>query len=131
MSIVADAVSGIFKPLTDLYGNRQKRIAQESEAKANLDRIMTEAAAADSTVAGQIALVNSKNQNATWKDEFALITIAAPFWVAMVLGPMGHGDVVGEMFTAMNMIPEFWEETFKYGILGALGITQLKKAITR
>ena len=128
---IASIVTGLVSPLTNLYANRQKRKMQESEARANLDSIMAEAAAKDSNVAGQIALVNANNQNNTWKDEFALITIAAPFWVAMILGPLGYGEVVGEMFTAMNQIPEFWEETFKYGILGALGITQLKKAVMR
>jgi hypothetical protein len=60
-----------------------------------------------------------------------LITIALPFWVAMIAGPLGFQDVVGQMFQQMSSIPEFWQETFQWGILGALGITQLKKAVTR
>lgn len=124
-------VGGLFKPLGDIFKAREERKAAKEEASANLDRILAEAAAADSTVAGQIALVNAENQNNTWKDEFALLTIAAPFWVAMVLGPLGYGSVVKEMFVAMSSIPPFWQETFQWGILGALGITQLKKAVSR
>ena len=124
-------VGGLVKPLGDIFKAREERKAAKEEASANLDRILAEAAAADSTVAGQIALVNAENQNNTWKDEFALLTIAAPFWVAMVLGPLGYGSVVKEMFVAMSSIPPFWQETFQWGILGALGITQLKKAVSR
>jgi hypothetical protein len=124
---IASLLGGLVKPFTDLYSNRQARIANESAAKANLDRIMAEAAANDAQVAGQIALVNAKNQNNTWKDEFALITIALPFWVAMVAGPLGFQDVVGQMFVQMSDIPEFWQETFQIGVLAALGITSIKK----
>jgi hypothetical protein len=131
MSMLGNLLGGILKPLGDVFTAREERKKVKVAAQANLDRILAEAAVVDSTVAAQIALVNAHNQNNTWKDEFALITISAPFWVAMILGPLGHGDVVGEMFAAMNTIPTFWSETFQWGILGALGITQLKKAITR
>lgn len=124
-------LGSFLKPIGSILTARQERKRVKEEAKANLDRILAEAAAADSTVAGQIALVNANNQNNTWKDEFALITIALPFWVAMIAGPMGFQDVVGQMFVQMASIPEFWQETFQWGILGALGITQLKKAVTR
>lgn len=131
MSWITSLIGGALKPLGDIFKAREERKTVQVQAKANLDSILAKAAAADSTVAGQIALVNAENQNNTWKDEFALITIAAPFWVAMVLGPLGYGNVVTEMFTAMSQIPSFWQDTFQWGILGALGITQLKKAITK
>jgi hypothetical protein len=98
-------------------------------AKANLDKIMAEAVSADSAVAGQIALVNAQNQNNTWKDEFALLTIALPYWVAMVAGPLGYGDVVVEMFNAMSVVPEYWQETFQVALWAALGITGVKKVL--
>lgn len=120
----------VVKPVTDLLKQRGERKAQVAAAKAKMDEIMANAAANDAQVAGQIALVNAQNQNNTWKDEFALITIAAPFWVAMVLGPLGYGDVVADMFTAMSSIPEFWQDTFKIGILSALGVTVFKKAVS-
>jgi len=137
MGWLGSLLGGAVKPITDLYGNRQKRLANESEARANLDRIMAEAAAADSTVAGQIALVNAQNQNNTWKDEYALITITAPYWVAFTIGlssALGFNDidaglVIANMFEPMAVIPEYWQETFKIGILSALGVTVLKKAI--
>lgn len=124
-------LGGLLKPVGDIFSKREERKLAKMEARANLDRIMAEAAAQDATVAGQIALVNAENQNNTWKDEFALITIALPFWVMMVAGLFGAQDVVGQMFAQMSDIPEFWQETFQWGILGALGITQLKKAVTR
>ena len=129
-SIMKGAVEGLISPLTSLYANRQERIAAESAARAGLDRVLAEAAATDAAVAGQIALVNAKNQNNTWKDEFALITISAPFWAAMVLGPLGSGDLVAEMFTTMQAIPAFWSETFKIAILAALGVTSIKKVLS-
>ena len=48
----------------------------------------------------------------------------------MILGPMGYGDVVGQMFASMSQIPEFWSDTFQIGILSALGVTVLKKALS-
>jgi hypothetical protein len=128
---VSSIVNGLLKPVGDIFKERESRKRIAVEAQANLDRILAEAASTDAQVAAQIALVNAQNQNNTWKDEFALITIAAPFWVAMVLGPVGHGAVVTEMFTAMSVIPQFWQDTFQWGILGALGITQLKKAVVK
>ena len=122
-------LGGLLKPVGDVFTAREERKLKKMEASATLDRILAEAAAADATIAGQIALVNAENQNNTWKDEFALVTIAAPFWVAMTLGPIGYGDVVGQMFDAMNQIPEFWAETFRIGILAALGVTALKKVL--
>lgn len=127
MSIVTSFFGGLVKPLTDLYANRQKRIAQESEAKATMDQILAEAAAKDSNVAGQIALVNANNQNNTWKDEFALLTIALPFWVAMIGGPLGFNNAVSDMFAAMQAVPPYWQETFQVAIWSALGITGMKK----
>jgi len=137
MGWLGNILGGAVKPLTDLYSNRQERLANESEARANLDRIMAEAAAADSTVAGQIALVNAQNQNATWKDEYALVTITAPYWVSFIIGlsaALGWVDidasiVINNMFEPMAAIPEYWQDTFKIGILSALGVTVLKKAI--
>ena len=127
--MVGEIIKGLISPVTGLLNKRAERKLAQAEARANLDRIMAEAAAQDATVAGQIALVNAENQNNTWKDEFALITIALPFWVMMIAGPLGFQDVVGQMFAQMAAIPEFWQETFQWGILGALGITQLKKAV--
>jgi len=137
MGWLGNILGGAVKPLTDLYSNRQERLANESEARANLDRIMAEAAAVDSTVAGQIALVNAQNQNNTWKDEYALITITAPYWVSFIIGlsaAMGWVDVdaavvINNMFEPMSVIPVYWQETFKIGILSALGVTVLKKVL--
>lgn len=127
--MVGEIIKGLISPVTGLLNKRAERKNAQAEARANLDRIMAEAAAQDATVAGQIALVNAENKNNTWKDEFALITIALPFWVMMIAGPLGFQDVVGQMFAQMAAIPTFWQETFQWGILGALGITQLKKAV--
>ena len=131
MGAITSLIGGLFKPLGEIFKERERRKTVKAEAQATLDKVLADAAAADAHIAGQIALVNAQNQNNTWKDEFALITIAAPFWVAMVLGPIGYGGVVSEMFTAMSQIPSFWQDTFQWGILGALGITQLKKAVTK
>ena len=131
MGAITSLIGGLFKPLGEIFKERERRKTVRVEAQATLDKVLADAAAADAHVAGQIALVNAQNQNNTWKDEFALITIAAPFWVAMLLGPIGYGSVVSEMFTAMSQIPSFWQDTFQWGILGALGITQLKKAVSK
>lgn len=134
---LASIASGLIKPLTDLYGNRQKRKADESAAKATVERIFAEAGAADAAVAGQIALVNVQNQNNTWKDEYALITITAPYWVSFIIalaatiGPFDYDAtvVIEAMFTPMAAIPAYWQDTFQVAIWTALGITSLKKVL--
>ena len=127
MAIVS-LLGTLVQPITDLFKQRGERKAALAAAKARVDEIHAEAAAADAQTAGAIALVKAQNEQSTWKDEFALITIAAPFWVAMIAGPLGYGHVVEQMFTAMALIPEYWSSTFQIGILSALGVTVLKKA---
>lgn len=133
---IGKLIGGLVKPVTGLYANRQERLKAESDARAKLDEIMAEAAAKDSQVAGQIALVNAQNQNSTWKDEYALIVISGPFVVSMLAGaleafawlpPGTAGAVITGMFSGLDQIPQWWATTFQAGMLGALGITQLKK----
>lgn len=124
---IGTILGSLVQPITDLFKQRGERKAQAAAAKAKIEEIHANAAANDAEAAAAIALVNAQNQNNTWKDEFALVTIAAPFWVAMVLGPLGYGHVVGEMFSSMSSIPEFWQTTFQVGILSALGVTVLNK----
>ncbi len=117
----------LVQPVADLFKQRGERKAAVAAAKATVDRIHAEAAAKDAEVAGAVALVKAQNEQHTWKDEFALLTIAAPFWAAIILGPLGYGNAVQEMFAAMASIPEFWQSTFQVGILSALGVTVLNK----
>ena len=117
----------LVQPITDLFKQRGERKAQVAAAKAKIDEIHAQAASKDAEVAGAIALVKAQNESSTWKDEAALVTIIAPFWVAMIAGPLGYGHMVEQMFTAMAMIPEFWQSTFQVGILSALGVTVLNK----
>lgn len=137
MSVVGDFVTGLISPLTNLYANRQKRLAEESAAQSAYDKVLVDASAADAAVAGQIALVRIKNANNTWKDEYALIVISGPFVVTMVLGalegfghlPVGTTEkVTTGMFTGMSEIPEWWSNTFQAGMLSALGVTLWNKA---
>jgi len=137
MTWIANAVSGLLKPIGDIFKEREHRKTVLAEAEAKQTEILTAAASADSAVAGQIALVNANNQNNTWKDEYALITITAPYWVSLVIGlasGLGLTDVdttvvIASIFEPMAQIPEYWQETFKIGILSALGVTVLKKVI--
>lgn len=135
---IGTLLSGLVKPFTGLYANRQKRILRESDAQATVDEIYANATANDASAAAAIALVNAKNQNNTWKDEYALITITAPYWVSFVIAlaatfgvvDVDANEVINAMFEPMSAIPEYWQETFKIGILSALGVTVLKKVIT-
>jgi len=109
----------------------QEQKLAKLEAEIALNRIMGEAAAKDPKVASQIALIKAQNMNHTLKDEFALITIAAPFWLAIVLTPLGMTGYINDMFVTMQSIPSFWQETFQWAILAALGVTTLNKAIRK
>jgi hypothetical protein len=133
MSILAAIVA----PITGLVNTFQKGRQEKRAAKAAVDRILAEAAASDSQVAGQIALVNAKNQNHTWKDEFALLVIATPYLVSFAIALLAAfgwidvdaGLVITAMFEPLAQVPVYWQETFKIGMLSALGVTVFKKAM--
>tara|TARA_R110000796_G_scaffold183467_1_gene299862 strand:+ start:678 stop:1091 length:414 start_codon:yes stop_codon:yes gene_type:complete len=136
--MIKDIVMGLVKPIADLYGNRQKRKAAESAAKGKIDEIIAEAAAKDSSVAGQVALINAANANHTWKDEYALIIATSPFVLMMLTGALEVVGLVAQgtasqlaagIFAPLADAPEWWAQTFQAAIWAALGITGVKKLV--
>lgn len=126
----------VVAPVTAAIEGYQARKLAEQEAEATVERILTEAAANDASVAGQIALINAKNQNNTWKDEYGLIVATGPFVLAMLAGagevigllpPGTSGAVLTAMLSPLEKAPEWWTTTFQVAIWSALGITGLKK----
>lgn len=129
-------LGGLMKPLGDIFKAREARKTVKVEAQANLDRILAEAASADATVAGQIALVNAQNQNNTWKDEYALLVVTSPVVALMLLSvvealgvPVDSGSIGMAMFTALDTLPAWWSDTFRVAVWAALGITGFKKVL--
>jgi len=136
--MIASIVKSMIKPVAQIFQQKAERKLRKVEAKAAVERVMAEAAAKDSLVAGQIALVNAENQNNTWKDEYALLVITLPVVIGMVISvfeafgwaPVGTVErLMTSMFTPIDLMPEFWQDTFKVGLLSALGVTVLKKII--
>lgn len=134
--MLKDLALAVISPITDIVKNRQNRKLKKQEAKATVERILTEASAKDAEIAGQIALANTQNQNNTWKDEYALIVITLPVVTGMVIGVAEAFGVVApgttetlmvSMFTPLEQLPPFWQSTFQAGILAALGVTAFKK----
>jgi hypothetical protein len=137
MEWVSSIVGGLIKPVTNLIANRQERKLQKLQAEATVDRILTEASAKDASVAGEIALHRVRNEQTSWKDEYALIVISGPFVVGMVSGaaegasllPAGTTSaIMSGMFSHLDGVPEWWSNTFQAGMLSALGITLWNKA---
>ena len=133
---IGSILSGLISPVTELLKGRQARKAALQAAEAKRDEIMAEAAAKDSAVAGQLALLRVQNEGTSWKDEYALIVISGPFVVGMVSGALeGAGilptgttqAVMSGMFAHMENVPEWWSQTFQAGMLSALGITLWNK----
>ena len=131
-----DIVAGLISPVTELLKSRSERKLKEQEAKATVDRILTQASADDAAVAGQIALANTKNQNNSIKDEYALLVLTMPVVLGMVVGvceafavvePGTTQVVMVSMFEPLENMPKFWQDSFQVGILSALGVTVLKK----
>lgn len=129
---IPEVITGV----TGYFTAKQERKAQKDAAVAVREEILTRAMAADTAVAGQIALANTENQNNTWKDEYALLVITAPvvglMLVAMLeafgIVPPGTTGALGTaMFGVLNHVPEWWSSTFQLGIWAALGITGVKK----
>ena len=137
MAWVNTLLGGVLKPLGNIFTAREERKRQKQEAEDTVERILTEAAAADSAVAGQIALVRVQNEQTSWKDEYALIVISSPFVMGMVSGalegagivPLGTTEsIMSGMFAPLSQVPEWWSTTFQAGMLSALGITLWNKA---
>ena len=134
----ADLVKGLVSPITDLIANKQKQKLEKQRAEAAVDKIFAKASAGDAEIAGQIALVNTKNMGQTWKDEYALMVVTLPVVFGMISGVVEVAGVVPTgttqqmmiaMFAPIEHMPEFWQNTFQVGILSALGVTVLKKLV--
>lgn len=117
-------------PITGIVEKWQDGRQAKAEAKATMDRILTEAAASNEQIAGQIALARVESEKDSWKDEVALLTIVLPYWVAMITALFGiDAGYVQAMFENMGAIPEYWQETFQWSIWGALSIIGGKKIL--
>jgi len=130
-------LGSLVAPVADIFKAREERKLQKQQAEATVDRILTEATARDASVAGDIALHRVKNEQTSWKDEYALIVISGPFVTGMVSGalegagllPVGTtGAIMNGMFAHLENVPEWWSTTFQAGMLSALGITLWNKA---
>jgi hypothetical protein len=123
----------LLKPASDAYKAHQKNKLAKIEAKATIDEILTNAAASNSEIAGKIALFRAQNEGTTWKDEYALIVITAPYVLSMVMGVVGQftdidaAVVIEAIFAPMEAVPEYWKESFRLAIGAALGINVWQK----
>ena len=134
---VTTFLSGLVAPVAGVFQAREQRRMAKVQSEATIDRILTEASAKDASVAGDIALHRVKNEQTSWKDEYALIVISGPFVVGMVSGaaegigflPLGTTNaIMNGMFAHLDNVPAWWSNTFQAGMLSALGITLWNKA---
>jgi len=134
--MIKPIVEAIVKPLTRIVEGISERKTNKQEAKATVERILTEASADNSVIAGQIALANTINQNSSIKDEYALLVLTMPVVLGMFMGVLeAFGaveagmteSVMSSMFSPLSQMPEFWQDSFQVGILSALGVTVLRK----
>jgi hypothetical protein len=129
-------IGAAIKGVAGYFTQKQKRKADKEAAVAKREEILTNAAAQDTAVAGQIALANTHNQNNTWKDEYGLLVITSPVIGLMIVAgleafgivPAGTTDrLASSVFGALSKVPEWWANTFQLAIWAAMGITGVKR----
>lgn len=135
MAGILGLVQGLVSPIAGIFQARQKRKADHKAAQDTVDRILAEASAKDASVAGEIALVKVKNENSTWKDEYALLVISMPVVLLMCAGvasafglPVDVPSLAEALFSPLTLLPDWWSNTFQMAMLSALGVTLWNKA---
>ena len=74
------------------------------------------------------AIAKLKEQQGTWKDEAALITVLIPAWLAFIkVGPFNGPAIVSAGMQALSETPVWYQGLLVGAITGALGMNEYAK----
>ena len=74
------------------------------------------------------AIAKLKEQQGTWKDELALLTILIPAWLAFIkIGEFDGPAIVSAGMNALGATPIWYQALLSGGITSALGMSEYAK----
>ena len=122
MSVLTDIVSGVFKPVADYFNRRQeiKAVEHAGELKlkeATLDRqaqLIRDGLAADASWEMEFA----RQAATSWKDEYSLIIVTLPLWMAFIPGLAPFVAMGFAAFAATPMWYQVMMQTLVYATFG-------------
>jgi len=118
---IIDGVVGIGSKIIETKDNKNKRVHDENMADGKRITDMDDNDAA-------YAIAKLKEQQGTWKDEVALITILLPAWMAFIkIGWFDGPAIVSAGMTALAATPAWYQALLTGGITGALGLNEYAK----
>lgn len=123
------ALTALVSPITSLWNGHKERKHELKMAQSARDDVVAEAEAQGKLNRQQIEMLKAEENKESWKDEFALLTISAPIWIAMACGLLGKPELVENMFSTFKLLPEWWVQTFQGAITVTLGIVVHKRVI--
>ena len=116
-----NGVVGIGAKIIETKDNKNKRLHAENMADGNRITAMDESDAA-------YAIAKLKEQESSWKDEVALITVLIPAWLAFIkIGPVDGPAIVAAGMTALDSMPIWFQAILTGAITGALGRSEYAK----
>lgn len=116
-----NGIVGIGAKIIETKDNKNKRLHAENMADGNRITVMDENDAA-------YAIAKLKEQEGTWKDEVALITVLIPAWLAFIkIGPVDGPDIVMAGMDALGATPLWYQGLLTGAITGALGLSEYAK----
>jgi hypothetical protein len=118
---LVDGVVGITRKIIESKDKKSERVHDENMADGQRITDMDENDAA-------YAIGKLKEQQGTWKDEVALLTILIPAWLAFIkVGGFDGPAIVTAGMTALDATPIWYQALLSGGITGALGMNEYAK----
>jgi hypothetical protein len=118
---IGKMVAGVAGKFIESKDNKNKRIHEENMADGQRITGMDENDAA-------YAISKLKEQQGTWKDEVALLTILIPAWLAFIkIGSFDGPAIVSAGMIALDATPIWYQALLSGGITGALGMNEYAK----
>lgn len=120
----------LIAPVSKMIEAYQNNKRAKVEAKTAVEMKMAELSKQDSNLKAQWELVKAENESGTWKDEYVVLVLTAPYVLSLVLTLVGAvspleidvKQLVEDMFAPMQAVPAYWENGFLAAVFTSLGI---------
>lgn len=115
------AVLGFGSKIIETKDKKNQRVHDENMADGKRITDMDDNDAA-------YAIAKMKEQQGTWKDEVALLTVLVPAWLAFIkIGEFDGPAIVLEGMKALGETPVWYQVLLSGAISGALGLSEYAK----
>lgn len=118
---IISGITGFAGKIVETRDKKNQRVHDENMADGNRITAMDENDAA-------YAISKLKEQQGTWKDEVALITVLIPAWLAFIkVGEFDGPAIVSAGMAALGETPLWYQGLLTGAITGALGMNEYAK----